>query len=112
MFKEAIYHQPKSNLAYAYDAETLHILLRTKKDDMEAVTLLYGDPYIFENEEWQFQFIAMEKSGSTAMHDYWKVVVKPGLLPMKSENYLYNQKSPSMRLVRLHQILLIMLTIH
>jgi len=26
LFKEVIYHQPKSNLAYAYDAETLHIL--------------------------------------------------------------------------------------
>jgi len=77
LLKEAIYHQPKSNLAYAYDEETLHILLQTKKDDMEAVTLIYGDPYIFDKEEWQFQFIDMEKSGSTVMHDYWKVAVKP-----------------------------------
>lgn len=31
MLKEAIYHRPKDNFAYAYNEKTLHIRLRTKK---------------------------------------------------------------------------------
>ncbi len=37
LLKEAIYHRPKNNFAYAYDKETLHIRLQTKKDDVAAV---------------------------------------------------------------------------
>src|SRR5699024_8353872 len=43
---------------------------------MSALSIIYDDLYIFEK-EWQFQVIDMEKSGSTAMHDYWIVAVKP-----------------------------------
>lgn len=32
MLKEAIYHRPKNNYAYAYSKDTLHIRLRTKKE--------------------------------------------------------------------------------
>ncbi len=45
MLKEAIYHRPKDNFAYAYDKETLHIMLQTKKNDMDSVGLIFGDPY-------------------------------------------------------------------
>jgi len=33
--KEAILHTPKSNYAYAYDKDTLHIRLRTKKEEIK-----------------------------------------------------------------------------
>ena len=44
MFKEAIYHRPKDNYAYAYDEKTIHIRIRTKRDDVQSTTLIYGDP--------------------------------------------------------------------
>lgn len=48
MLKEAIYHRPKDNYAYAYDEKTIHIRIRTKREDVQSATLIYGDPY-----EWK-----------------------------------------------------------
>ncbi|MUK89001.1 alpha-glycosidase [Ornithinibacillus sp. L9] len=83
MLKEAIYHRPKNNFAYAYDKNTLHIVLQTKKDDVESVSLIFGDPYDWENEKWQTQTIEMTLSGSTALHDYWFISVKPEFRRMR-----------------------------
>lgn len=41
----ALYHEAKSKYAYAYDENTLHIRLRTAKDDIAAVTMIWGDPF-------------------------------------------------------------------
>ncbi|MCG5105206.1 glycoside hydrolase family 13 protein [Oceanobacillus alkalisoli] len=83
MLKEAIYHRPKDNFAYAYDKDTLHILLQTKKNDMESVTLLFGDPYDWKDGKWQTETLEMIKSGSTALHDYWFIAVKPEFRRMR-----------------------------
>lgn len=77
MLKEAIYHRPKNNFAYAYDKNTLHIILQTKKNDMDSVFLIYGDPYDWKDEKWQTKAVEMTKTGSTALLDYWFVAVKP-----------------------------------
>ena len=77
MLKEAIYHRPKNNFAYAYDEKTLHIRLRTKKNDVDAVTLIYGDPYGWGDEGWQPTKTTMIKSGADELYDYWFVKVQP-----------------------------------
>ncbi|MFD1739838.1 glycoside hydrolase family 13 protein [Bacillus salitolerans] len=82
MLKEAVYHRPKNNYAYAYDKETLHIRLRTKKNDVDSVRLIYGDPYDWKEDEpgkhrWQTFEINMNKSGSDALFDYWFSAIKP-----------------------------------
>ncbi|MFD2044895.1 glycoside hydrolase family 13 protein [Ornithinibacillus salinisoli] len=77
MLREAIYHRPKNNFAYAYDKDTLHIVLQTKKDDVESVSLIFGDPYDWKDEMWQTQILEMTKSGTTDLHDYWFSAVKP-----------------------------------
>ncbi|MBB5325086.1 glycosidase [Anoxybacillus tepidamans] len=77
MLKEAIYHRPKDHFAYAYDDKTLHIRLRTKKDDMQSVFLLYGDPYVWEDGKWQFAKKEMMKSGSDSLFDYWFIAITP-----------------------------------
>ncbi|GCD83831.1 alpha-glycosidase [Parageobacillus thermoglucosidasius] len=77
MFKEAIYHRPKDNFAYAYDEQTLHIRLRTKKDDVEIVHLLYADPYEWKDGVWQLNRAPMAKSGSDDLFDYWFIEVIP-----------------------------------
>ena len=41
----AIYHEPKSKYAYAYDKETLHIRIRTQKDDIDHIKLIAVDPF-------------------------------------------------------------------
>ncbi|WP_070119829.1 alpha-glycosidase [Bacillus marinisedimentorum] len=77
MLKEAIYHRPKNNYAYAYDKTTLHIRIRTKKNDMDAVELLHGDPYDWIDGEWQVSYSLMQKSGSDDLFDYWFIAIKP-----------------------------------
>lgn len=41
----ALVHNPKSAMCYARDNSTLHVRLRSAKDEIEKVTLWIGDPY-------------------------------------------------------------------
>lgn len=77
MLLEAIYHRPKSNFSYAYDRDTLHIRLRTKKNDVDSVSILYGDKYF--RDKWidiakqsDMHIIAQDK-----YFDYWQAEIKP-----------------------------------
>ncbi|UPM53093.1 glycoside hydrolase family 13 protein [Gottfriedia acidiceleris] len=77
MLKESIYHRPKNNYAYAYNNETLHIRLRTKKNDITSVNLIHGDPYDWKDGAWVINKTEMKKSGSTELFDYWFIEIKP-----------------------------------
>ncbi|MFC0302652.1 glycoside hydrolase family 13 protein [Virgibacillus soli] len=77
MLIEAIHHRPKDNFAYAFDKDTLHIALQTKKGDLQSVSLIYGDPYQWEDGKWITDTLPMHKSGSTDLYDYWRTEVKP-----------------------------------
>ena len=85
----AIFHLSDSNYAYAYNEETLHIRLRTAKNDAHKVSIRAGDPYHWEsgggggnlNAEgafgWVCEEIPMQKEASTELFDFWIVEVKP-----------------------------------
>jgi cyclomaltodextrinase len=75
MLKEAIYHRPKNNWSYAYDRETVHLRIRTKREDVAQVTLIYGDKY-----NWQqvgAQTVQMEVFAQDSLFDYWQAAVNP-----------------------------------
>ena len=75
MLLEAIYHRPKSNYAYAYDERTLHIRVRTKRDDMDQVHLLHCDKYNLH--ETGFTRVEMKKMASDSLFDYYQAEVQP-----------------------------------
>lgn len=77
MDKEAIYHRPKNHFAYAYHEENIHLMLQTKKDNIDSVYLLYGDPYEWENDQWITKKAMMKKSGSSKLYDYWTITITP-----------------------------------
>lgn len=77
MQTEAIYHKSKSNYAYNYDGVNLYIVLRTKKDDICEVKLVYGDSSHFENDQWVYKKTKMILGGSGVLYDYWEVKVSP-----------------------------------
>lgn len=78
MIKEAIYHRPKNNFAYAYSKDKLHIRLRCKKNDIESATLVHGDPYVWDKEEgWQYDRTNMIRQASDDLFDYWLVEIAP-----------------------------------
>ncbi|MGD6817685.1 glycoside hydrolase family 13 protein [Metabacillus sp. 84] len=77
MLKEAIYHRPKNEFAYIYDEKTIHIRIRTKKEDAKKVLLIHGDPYDWEDGKWMAAESAMEHSGTDALYDYWFIAIQP-----------------------------------
>ena len=83
----AIYHEAKSKYAYMFDRKTLHLRLRTAREDVPSVTLVGGDPFrwIQSKEDpthWEWDksaafFEPMKLEYQTALHDYWFVAVQP-----------------------------------
>ncbi len=67
----------KDNYAYAYDEKTIHIRIRTKRDDVQSTTLIYGDPYEWTDGKWISSSAPMKKTGSTALFDYWSISIEP-----------------------------------
>lgn len=74
MLLEAMYHVPRDKWAYAYDTKTIHLRVRTKRDDVDCVAALTGDKY-----DWKHTFyeIMMEKAASDDRFDYWEAAVRP-----------------------------------
>lgn len=72
MEKTAIFHRPTDNFAYLLDDRTLQLRLKTKKNDVTSVSLIFGDPYIWRNGEWEFSKMPMNLVGNDGLHDYWE----------------------------------------
>lgn len=68
----AICHIPKSNYAYAYAKDELHIRLRTAKNDIDHVRLFYGIKYDWTNKVC----FDMEKILSDEFYDYYEYTIK------------------------------------
>ncbi|MDY0209807.1 MAG: glycoside hydrolase family 13 protein [Acholeplasma sp.] len=93
MNKHALLHKSKSEMAYAYDKDTLHIWLKTASNDFKSVKLLYGDPFRYEpidedhiNWVWvqeNANDLEMTKRFSDADYDYYFTSIKPEHLRVK-----------------------------
>ena len=112
--KESILHIPKSHMAYGYDDQTLHIRLRTKRDELKKVVLRIGDPYIWAQggadggnldskgaSGWiSGQNIPMNLERSTDLFDYWSAFYKPShkrsryafILESEDDRLLYGER--------------------
>ena len=84
----AIYHRPESEYAYLYKDKTMHIRIRTKKDDIENINLHYGDPFIFIEDRYE-AIKEMVKITSDALFDYWQVDITVGYARLQ---YLFELK--------------------
>lgn len=71
----AIYHRPESEFAYLYEKDVLHLRLRTAKEDVSRVKLIWGDPYLVEKGQRK-EPVEMRKKLSTDIYDYWFISVK------------------------------------
>jgi cyclomaltodextrinase len=74
MLLEAIYHRPKQNWSYAYDIKTIHLRLRTKRDDVDKVKALICDKYAFKETK---KILPMKKFASDDLFDYWQIAAQP-----------------------------------
>ncbi|SEC25729.1 alpha-glycosidase [Paenibacillus sp. GP183] len=74
MLRECFYHTSVSNWAYAYDKDTIHLRIRTKRDDVEEVFVVTGDKYDWERTKADYE---MFNISSDSLFDYWEAHVKP-----------------------------------
>lgn len=74
MLRECFYHVSHSNWAYAYDNETVHLRVRTKRDDVEEIHAVTGDKYDWDRTYAEYP---MMKTASDAMFDYWEAHLTP-----------------------------------
>lgn len=65
---QAIYHIPKSNYAYAYNEKELHIRLRTAKNDIDEVEIIYGVKFDWQNNQRH----PMKKILTDEFYDYYQ----------------------------------------
>lgn len=97
MNKLALWHNAKSEYSYAYDSKTLHIMLRTAKNDVDKVHIIYGDPFSWESNQlgktvWKHEKIQMNKRYQTDDFDYYFIEIKPPYLRTKYAFLLENKK--------------------
>ncbi|MCM3272951.1 alpha-glycosidase [Paenibacillus elgii] len=74
MLRECFYHVSQSNWAYAYDKRTIHLRVRTKRDDVMDILAVTGDKYDWDRTYAEYP---MKKTASDAYFDYWEASVKP-----------------------------------
>lgn len=93
MLLEAIYHRPKQNWCYAYDGRTIHIRIRTKRNDVTSIEAMTGDKYAWDQ---TITYISMSILASDELFDYWECEVIPpyrrlkyGFLLHKDEQKLW-----------------------
>lgn len=68
----ALYHRPDSEYAYLYKDNIVHLRFRSKREDVQSITVHHGDPFIFYESGYQYQS-KMRKVASDFLFDYWQV---------------------------------------
>lgn len=81
MIFSSIIHEPKSAMSYAYDENTLHLRLKTARDDIKNVEVMAVDPFnwiprgdgtkIYDFDKSSVVKLTMEKEQVTSDHDCW-----------------------------------------
>ncbi len=88
MNKLALWHNAKSEFSYAYDKETLHITLRTAKNDINKVQIIFGDPFSWGGDQfgkpyWKHEVFEMKRRYQTDDFDFYFIEIKPPYLRTK-----------------------------
>lgn len=74
-------------MSYAYNEDTLHILLQTSASDAVEVSFMYGDPFLWgkvnETFTWIHKTEAMVKRYETSLFNYYFIAIKPDFKRVK-----------------------------
>lgn len=88
----AIWHKSHSEYSYHINDETIHLLLRTAKNDIKEVTILFGDPFYWTRDEknkkyrWDMKDAKMELKYQDELFDYYFIELK---VPTKRIRYAF-----------------------
>lgn len=102
MNKHALLHRAKSEYAYAFNKNTLNITFRSANSNLKSVEIVYGDPFDWENHQWNFKVNQMTKKYQTKLFDYFVTALKSKDLRTKyvfiitdlnDNKYIYGSKT-------------------
>lgn len=72
--REAVYHRPVDNWCYGYGEDSVHVRLRTKRNDSLSIDIVFGD----KCRPWaEMTSKTMDLLSSDEYFDYWQVEVTP-----------------------------------
>ena len=74
MIKEAIYHKIDSDYCYALSKQQLLVKIRTKKDDVNIIKLIYMDKYKYGKTGESFS-VHMKKVATDILFDYYETII-------------------------------------
>jgi glycosidase len=98
MNKHAIHHITEAPYAYGTGDKSLHLKLRTAKDDLKSVVVYYKDRYDWENE---FDTIQLKKANTSDLFDYYEIDIEVeekrfryffGLIDLEDNEYYLNER--------------------
>ncbi len=97
MKKMALLHRAKSEYAYAFNKDKIHILLRTARNDFSKVELIYGDPFEWEKKstdsyDWVHKIEPMYKRYQTDLFDFYFIEVSQEQKRVKYAFVLYENE--------------------
>lgn len=80
MITSALTHRPESEDCFLYDPDHLRLRFHTAKDDVQAVTVLYGDPYWNVPDDagqrtFKYNTTPLIKIGTGETKDHWSVTL-------------------------------------
>jgi len=77
MNKATLIHRAGENFAYVVGPETIRIMVKTGKGEVQSVQVLYGDLYVGKHHPvthiwvWDYQQKTMKFNGQGELYDYW-----------------------------------------
>lgn len=101
-----VYHEAKSKYAYIFDKETVHLRVLASKGRINAIKVLFGDPFQWgpnkDTGKWEWKLDStdttiMKKEYETTHYDHFFIECKPETLRMKyafiiNDRYLYGTR--------------------
>ncbi|MDQ0208822.1 glycoside hydrolase family 13 protein [Alkalicoccobacillus murimartini] len=76
MIFSAVSHLQTPAELYSINKESVCVRIKTAKNDVLQVTIIHGDPYVWEQDSWQSSEKSMSLAGSDDLHDYWTVTLQ------------------------------------
>ncbi|WP_394235684.1 alpha-glycosidase [Niallia oryzisoli] len=77
MERASIFHRPTDQFAYPFHKDLLHLRIQTKKGNVAAIELIYGDQYEWKDNRWVTRTTPLARIGTDALFDYWQAEVSP-----------------------------------
>ena len=83
MVKEAVFHKMNQEYAFCVGEHRFVIRIRTKKDDVDAVKIVFTDKYLYTFGDKRLQTVSCKKVATDQLFDYFEGELESDSLVIK-----------------------------